>query len=1009
MPTLSRNRIRVAADAALFTAPLDQRTAATPAFWRGNDLEFEIAVFSNRILQSVANLSSLTVEIRARASDGGPPEPSTPPLMTATIEASALDDSLSAQSWDDGTGAHARVNFTAPQSNVVAGDHWLLVQALTTDNPARRLTLTAGPIRVLEDGGGLVTEPPEAGQPFFNATESDARYSRVSENLADLTDPAAARNNLGISGTGGGLDPAQNLSDVADRASARANLGVEDTLFAFEGPGFAFADGDTLVVPNRVQYRAPMIFTSSGLHTVTLDSSNARPGGFLFLSLTSTANGTQVQLLSEGITLGTYSIPDGGSRELTFAIMETFGSRFLQEVYASVSGGSLELLDEDDFASASATQAASQQSIQAYLERNFQAQDQFLFQGAFFPIFAKGYNALAGLTSTDNEIRVLVLGDSLAWRVTDPMINAIRESFGFNVRSARGNESGFDDGSPQRMRYTATGGASVNVKSDYTIVPSGNHIALTAGGSCVADILTGNDGAPDWDTAKVIYQREPGAGTFKVQVSDGADTVTPYSGFADVTPEGAGTSTISASHTETALGVATFSQSAARRALNLVGLSGNVKVLGIYLFRNDNVVSVHRNSAGSWNPANLATTDADLLGAFITELQPDLITWQNNDSAADNATGLAKLKAALDTTALRPAVLVLTVSPNGSLGLGDSGAAAQRDTIRDLVRGYQRAGSTNWLYFDCYKALGGDYDFIAGLPTDPDVAFDVNHLTAKEWAWCAQKLLQQAGLAESTQRRTIAPLETVSSSKVNKVRTLQFQKSTSELVTAKLFADPTFGADLQVDLTRMLELRNSSGSITYASFSARPDQKESVLPERILIGPSNLADRPKLFVASGQSPEGIGGSKAVNFDAKPGSLAFRPDAGALDPHLYIKESGAGNTGWVPQPKRLKASLTYAGSNAAQNIGTGEVLGDDWVIAKLWIKATPTTPSLNLGDENDPNRFLDAVPVTPLWREFTASLLAVANDGAHRELRVSPTTPYGGIIEIVLQLQPLGNG
>ncbi len=1008
MPTLSRNRIRLAADAALFSAPLDQQTAATPSFWRGNDLQFEIAVFNNRILQSVANLASLTVEIRARASDGGPPDPSTAPLMAATVQAASLDDTLTNQNWDEGSGAHAQVSFTAAESNIVAGDHWLLVQALTTDSPARRLTLTAGLIRVLEDGGGLVSEPVPAGPLYYNASESDARYCQVSENLADLTDPAAARTNLGISGTGGGLDPAQNLADVADTATARANLGVEDTLFALDGPAFAFADGDTFTLPNRAHYRAPMLFSTGGLHTVTLDSTQARPAGLVFLSLSSTTNGTQARLVNEGVTLGTYSIPDGGTLELTFAVLETAGLRVLQEVTGSTPGGSLELLDEDDFASASSTQAATQQSIQAYVEANFQAQDQILFQGAFFPIFAKGYNALAGLASTDNEIRVLVLGDSLAWRATDPMIDAIRESFGFNERTVRGKDSGFDDGSQQALRYVASGGASVNFKNDYSIVPSGNHVALVAGGSCVADVLAASDGAPEWDTAKVLYQREPGAGTFKVQVSDGVDVVSPYSGFTDATPDGAGSVTIDASHTQTALGVATFSQSIARRAFNLVGLSGNVKVLGVYLFRNDNVLTVHRNSAGSWDPANLSATDATQLGQFITELKPDLITWQNNDDAASNETGLAKLKAALDTTTLRPAVLVLTVSPNGTVSLGDSGAATQRDSIRNLVRGYQRSGSTNWLYFDCFKALGGDYDFIAGLPTDPGVAFDGNHLTAKEWEWCAQQILQQAGLAEGTQRRTIAPLETVSATKVNKVRTLQFQKSPSQMVTAKMFADPTFGADLQVDMTRMFELRNDSGSITYAAFSARPDQKESVLPERILIGPSSLSARPKLFVVSGQSPEGVGGGLAVNFNANPGSLAFRPDASALQPHLYVKESGTGNTGWVPQPKRLTASLVYTTSAAGQNVGAGDVLGNDWVIARVWLKATPTTPSLNLGSESTDNLYLDAVPVTPVWRDFTTSLQAIANDGTHRELRVTPTSPYSGIIEIAVLLQPVGN-
>ena len=94
MSTLGRTRIRLAADAANFNSPLDVNSRATPQFWRGNDVQFEIAVFFNGTLQSVANLASMTLEIRAPGPAGGAPDPSTSPLMSATVDAGALNDSL---------------------------------------------------------------------------------------------------------------------------------------------------------------------------------------------------------------------------------------------------------------------------------------------------------------------------------------------------------------------------------------------------------------------------------------------------------------------------------------------------------------------------------------------------------------------------------------------------------------------------------------------------------------------------------------------------------------------------------------------------------------------------------------------------------------------------------------------------------------------------------------------------------------------------------------------------
>ena len=174
MSTLGRTRIRLAGDAANFNSPLDVNSRATPQFWRGNDVQFEIAVFFNGVLQSVANLASMTLEIRVPGPAGGAPDPSTTPLMSATVYSGALDDTTTQDTWNSGTQQQALITFTAAQSNIAAGPQWLSLWVVTTDNPGRVITLTAGPIRVLEDGCGPTATAPSPSDSYYTEAEVNA-------------------------------------------------------------------------------------------------------------------------------------------------------------------------------------------------------------------------------------------------------------------------------------------------------------------------------------------------------------------------------------------------------------------------------------------------------------------------------------------------------------------------------------------------------------------------------------------------------------------------------------------------------------------------------------------------------------------------------------------------------------------------------------------------------------------------------------------------------------------
>lgn len=198
MATITRQRIRFAGDTAKLDGPRDKLRIAMPAFWRGNDLQFEIAVFENDVLQDVSNLTQITLEIRAMGSGGEPPDPSVAALMSKSVNAVDLNNSLTLTQWNDGSAQHALLVFTDQESNIPAGENWLVLWATTNDAPGHTITLAAGHIKVLEDGGGLATSPSPPQETFYTAIQSDVRYAQRAQNLSDLADAAAARINLGL-------------------------------------------------------------------------------------------------------------------------------------------------------------------------------------------------------------------------------------------------------------------------------------------------------------------------------------------------------------------------------------------------------------------------------------------------------------------------------------------------------------------------------------------------------------------------------------------------------------------------------------------------------------------------------------------------------------------------------------------------------------------------------------------------------------------------------------------
>ena len=183
--SLGRRRIRILADAAVppGTPLKDILTGGTPAVWRGNDIQFEIAVgLSEAIVTDVTNIASLTVTILTGSN------PTDAVLVEKTLTGAELT-TITQEQWDAKTHQHALVAFlnsqTCPALGAVANKNfWVSISMVTNDSPGRSITLGCTTLSIYEDGvGAEVTTDPQPN-PAYTQAEADARFVQKHQDLA---------------------------------------------------------------------------------------------------------------------------------------------------------------------------------------------------------------------------------------------------------------------------------------------------------------------------------------------------------------------------------------------------------------------------------------------------------------------------------------------------------------------------------------------------------------------------------------------------------------------------------------------------------------------------------------------------------------------------------------------------------------------------------------------------------------------------------------------------------
>ena len=174
---LTRDRIRLALETTTKNTPAsDVLSGSTPTIWRANDVAFEFAVFvGGTLLASLANIDSITM-VATAYDDRQSALVLTGIVRHADLAAITLDD------WNAGTAQHGTIaisgDFTALDlDGKTSRDFWLSFYALTTDVPAKKITLGSSLLTVQDDGSGAANSPLPEPPAAYTKAEADARFA----------------------------------------------------------------------------------------------------------------------------------------------------------------------------------------------------------------------------------------------------------------------------------------------------------------------------------------------------------------------------------------------------------------------------------------------------------------------------------------------------------------------------------------------------------------------------------------------------------------------------------------------------------------------------------------------------------------------------------------------------------------------------------------------------------------------------------------------------------------
>lgn len=451
-----------------------------------------------------------------------------------------------------------------------------------------------------------------------------------------------------------------------------------------------------------------------------------------------------------------------------------------------------------------------------------------------------------------------------------------------------------------------TGGAETISDGAYWV--NGIYSSCPAGGT-VEYLHVG--GRPTCDTLKIYYVREPGAGTFKVQVNSGAGYVDEVAHI-----------DVSASSTVVEAGIITIAKPLGNYSVKIVGLTGTVKFLSAaYINATDGGCAVFQLTHGGLSLSTMNETPDSIKAAIFEDLNVDLAFMEFKDGLefpAELETFMTSFEAA---TTKRADWVFVGTSPQAA---SDAEAKSNNLAMAEL------ADERGYAYFDGY----GVYDSYASL-VDYGWQGDGTHLPVVARAFAANALWETLGFGSLLEVPTAGSVsikdghELLVSGITAKARfthpynhtyrdisisynyelifqgarSISFRDaagtpsvnigtgSNSGALQAKYLALVPVPSTTPVTTGPALRPTGSSATDGFYSSNVTPGNGSALTPfgaSEFRIGGYNTA--VPSFSSGAGSPEGVK-------TAAVGSIYSRTDGGA-GTTMYVKESGTGNTGWV---------------------------------------------------------------------------------------------------------------
>src|SRR5579872_1123474 len=169
------NPIRLLCDIYNRANTIDLNTGQPAQFYRGDDIEIDIGVGTNGALytNTIVNYSNIVCSVFRAQND------TNSPMMQAVAYATNFNTGLTAAQWTNNAAPfyHAAFLFTGTQTAIPlsgnsSASYWLRIDALTTNNPTRTLTLEDGPITVFDGPISSLAPPIATGQSYLTVSNS---------------------------------------------------------------------------------------------------------------------------------------------------------------------------------------------------------------------------------------------------------------------------------------------------------------------------------------------------------------------------------------------------------------------------------------------------------------------------------------------------------------------------------------------------------------------------------------------------------------------------------------------------------------------------------------------------------------------------------------------------------------------------------------------------------------------------------------------------------------------